>query len=163
MIISTLEENLKETKHSRIVMEEEYKITIEKYVKEVRETHIKLTKVSTYLFIYWMGFSRKKNVTPLLRISMENSRGGTPKIEEKNPGGQIQKIDILNRREGGTILFWKSPIFTQDITFNSNEDDESSIHQSGVCPPYLKTRIGPSVSCRFLNPGLVYWIDVLIN
>lgn len=56
MIISTLEENLKETKHSRIVMEEEYKITIEKYVKEVRETHIKLTKVSTYLFHLLNGF-----------------------------------------------------------------------------------------------------------
>ena len=103
MIISTLEENLKETKHSRIVMEEEYKITIEKYVKEVRETHIKLTKVSTYLciyFIYWMGFSRKRKCNPPVEDINGKFQGGTPKIEEKNPGGQIQKIDILNRMGG---------------------------------------------------------------
>ena len=45
MLLKTAEDNLKEVKHTKIVMEEEYKITIEKYVKEVRETHIKLTKV----------------------------------------------------------------------------------------------------------------------
>ena len=49
MLLKTAEDNLKEVKHTKIVMEEEYKITIEKYVKEVRETHIKLTKVCSTL------------------------------------------------------------------------------------------------------------------
>lgn len=45
MLLKTAEDNFKEVKHTKIVMEEEYKITIEKYVKEVRETYIKLTRV----------------------------------------------------------------------------------------------------------------------
>lgn len=43
--MSTLQEDLAETKRSKVIMEEEYRITIEKYVKEVREYHVKLTKV----------------------------------------------------------------------------------------------------------------------
>jgi len=37
-------------------MEEEYKITIEKYVKEIRETHIKLTKVNLKFNIKLINF-----------------------------------------------------------------------------------------------------------
>jgi len=47
---------LKEVKHSKLVMEEEYKITIEKYVKEIRETHIKLTKVNLKFNIKLINF-----------------------------------------------------------------------------------------------------------
>lgn len=45
-LIGDLQRDIEEQRHTRIHIEEEYKITIDKYVKEVRETHIKLTKVN---------------------------------------------------------------------------------------------------------------------
>lgn len=48
-MIQELQDACEEIKHAKILIEEEYKITIEKYVKEVRETHIKLTRVSLEL------------------------------------------------------------------------------------------------------------------
>jgi len=48
-MIQELQDSCEELRHSKILIEEEYKITIEKYVKEIRETHIKLTKVETEL------------------------------------------------------------------------------------------------------------------
>ena len=47
-----------------------------------------------------MGFSRKRKCNPPVEDINGKFQGGTPKIEEKNPGGQIQKIDILNRMGG---------------------------------------------------------------
>ena len=82
-----------------------------------------------------MGFSRKKKCNPPVEDINEKFQGGVhQKLRKKIQGVKFKKL-IFSTGEGGTI-FWKSPIFTQDITFNSNEDEESSIHQSGVCPPY---------------------------
>ena len=60
---------MKEVKHTKVVMEEEYKVTIEKYVKEIRETHIKLTKVwiIRYFPILFRSFI---TIFPILKIIM---------------------------------------------------------------------------------------------
>ena len=85
--------------------------------------HLKQVARSLYAFIFFkkliLGFSRKENCNPLLRISMEISRGqcksclrglnqklrnskGVNAKKMENPGGSASKI--LNRRGRGTIF-----------------------------------------------------------